>query len=290
MIDSRCGLRCTGCSWKQSHGCGGCGETQGHPFHGECPVAQCSIAKGLRHCGECPEIPCGKLYAYSYLDPEHGDRPQGARVAACREWAAAEGIQAWDKVLLTSAGFEGLGKRQRPQIVQAFRAMLGKPVSEARILFIPAAALDEEAKAMAQWCYDELVRIGVDTGRIVSYGLDGRLSAGEALTYDAVYFTGGDTAHLLKRIRETGFDLVVKRMVYAGKVYVGVSAGSLIATPNIGDPYDEDRAGLCLVNAYLSVHCKPGTPPRADLPLPHLPLTDSQALVVRWDGYQVIEN
>jgi hypothetical protein len=88
MIDSRCGLHCTGCKWKESHGCGGCIETQGHPFHGECPIATCCQNKGLTHCGECDILPCDKLYAYSYLDPEHGDKPQGARIAVCRQWAA----------------------------------------------------------------------------------------------------------------------------------------------------------------------------------------------------------
>lgn len=38
MVDSRCGLHCTGCEYKKTCGCGGCIETNGHPFHGECPV------------------------------------------------------------------------------------------------------------------------------------------------------------------------------------------------------------------------------------------------------------
>ena len=87
MIDSRCGLHCTGCTWKTSHGCGGCIETDGHPFHGECPVARCSIERGLSHCGECELIPCEQLCAYS-TDPEHGDNPSGARIEVCRKWAA----------------------------------------------------------------------------------------------------------------------------------------------------------------------------------------------------------
>lgn len=38
--------------------------------------------------------------AYSYLDPEHGNHPPGARVAVCRKWAAERGCQAWSSVLL----------------------------------------------------------------------------------------------------------------------------------------------------------------------------------------------
>ena len=47
MVDSRCGLHCTGCEYKETCGCGGCIETNGHPFHGECPVAVCCQDKGI---------------------------------------------------------------------------------------------------------------------------------------------------------------------------------------------------------------------------------------------------
>lgn len=87
MIDSRCGLHCTGCEYKESCGCGGCIETNGQPFHGECPVAICCQGKGFTHCGECSEIPCELLTQYS-CDPEHGDTPQGARIEQCKQWYA----------------------------------------------------------------------------------------------------------------------------------------------------------------------------------------------------------
>lgn len=86
MIDSRCGLHCTTCTFKEPCHCGGCMETSGHPFHGECPVAICCQEKGFVHCGECPQLPCDLLTQYS-CDPEHGDHPQGARIAQCRQWA-----------------------------------------------------------------------------------------------------------------------------------------------------------------------------------------------------------
>ena len=85
-IDSRCGLHCTGCEYKESCGCGGCIETNGHPFHGECPVAVCCQNKGIVHCGECPDIPCELLTQYS-CDSEHGDNPHGARIEQCKKWA-----------------------------------------------------------------------------------------------------------------------------------------------------------------------------------------------------------
>ena len=85
MIDTRCGLRCEGCAWKESHDCGGCIATNGHPFHGACPVATCCQEKQLLHCGLCDVFPCGLLKEYSY-DATHGDN--GARIEQCRAWTA----------------------------------------------------------------------------------------------------------------------------------------------------------------------------------------------------------
>lgn len=85
MVDSRCGLHCTGCGYKEACGCGGCIETKGQPFHGECPVAKCCQEKGFLHCGQCPDIPCDMLTGYS-CDPEHGDTPHGARIEQCKLW------------------------------------------------------------------------------------------------------------------------------------------------------------------------------------------------------------
>ncbi|MDR3119841.1 MAG: DUF3795 domain-containing protein [Clostridiales bacterium] len=87
-VQSRCGLLCKWCSYRESHSCRGCVETNGNPFHGECPVAKCCQDKGYAHCGECGDIPCELLRRYSYDDAEHGDNPPGARITMCRAWAA----------------------------------------------------------------------------------------------------------------------------------------------------------------------------------------------------------
>lgn len=292
-VDSRCGLHCTDCAWKESHGCGGCIETMGNPFHGECPVANCCQGKGLTHCGECDVIPCKTLYRYSYLDPEHGDKPQGLRVDVCRLWAAESGKQVWGNVLLTSAGwFDDVAGRVKANIRDRFLKMINETagdVKKAKVLFIPTAAVDDEAKLMAEKCMDELLGAGILKENIYTYDTDGSIALEAAMEYDALYFTGGDTGHLLKRIKETGFDEIIKKMVYANKVYVGASAGSIIATPNIGMPYDENTAGLALVNVYLSVHQPPDGKPRNDLPLPHIALTDNQALAVSMKSFEVVE-
>lgn len=83
MTDTRCGLSCKDCTYREPCNCKGCIATNGNPFHGECPVAACCQKKGFTHCGECPDIPCELLSQYS-CDPEHGDTPSGARIERCK--------------------------------------------------------------------------------------------------------------------------------------------------------------------------------------------------------------
>jgi len=288
MITSRCGLNCADCTYKTSHNCGGCIETAGRPFHGDCPIAVCCQNKGHAHCGECGVMPCKILYAYSY-DAEHGDDPPGARLATCRRRAAESGKHAWKNVLLTDSGFEDDDGKQKRNTTDRFLKMLDKPVAEAKVLFIPTAAVFDEAIKMAGLCFTELVNIGIKPENITAYDVDGTLSPEQAMEYDVIYFTGGSPGHLLKRLKETGFDETVKKMVYAGKVYVGVSAGSLIATPRIGKDFNGENAGLCFANVLFSFHNPEGTASRTDLPLPHIALTGRQALAVSWAGYELIE-
>jgi peptidase E len=204
----------------------------------------------------------------------------------------------WKNVLLTSAGFYDDDNDYSPRtaIIDRFAAMLGKPFSEAKVLFIPTAALgpDGPGQDYADWCRKELLSLGVPTENIVTHDIEDSMSEQDAMTFDAIYLIGGDTWYLSKRAKQTGFDEIIKKMVYANKVYVGISAGSMLAMAHfnvdgLSEPDPMDFAGLALICAYFTVHCEPGTPNRTDLPLPHISLTDNQALAVSWQGYELIE-
>ena len=88
-VQSRCGLLCDGCAFRESMGCAGCVALNGKPFWGECPVAACCKGKGYEHCGECADMPCDVLRGFSCGEDEHCDKPAGARLAVCRAWARA---------------------------------------------------------------------------------------------------------------------------------------------------------------------------------------------------------
>ena len=86
--------------------------------------------------------------------------------------------------------------------------------------------------------------------------------------FEAVYMEGGNSFYLLKSIRESGFDKVVKELIPKGLIYIGASAGSYVACPTIEmalwkhqDKYDHhgitDYTAMNLVPFLMSVHYKP---------------------------------
>ncbi|MFH1142279.1 MAG: Type 1 glutamine amidotransferase-like domain-containing protein [Candidatus Uhrbacteria bacterium] len=63
---------------------------------------------------------------------------------------------------------------------------------------------------------------------------------------DIIYVEGGNTFYLLEHVRKSGFDHKLKTLVDYEKVYVGVSAGSILAGQSIevGRYGDKDRCGV----------------------------------------------
>ena len=87
MIESRCGLLCGECEYREKMNCGGC-VAIAKPFWGDaCPVKSCCEGKKHKHCGECGEFPCDLLTQFSY-DKEQGD--DGKRIEQCKVWASAK--------------------------------------------------------------------------------------------------------------------------------------------------------------------------------------------------------
>lgn len=82
MIESRCGIKCNECEYKEKVNCTGC-VTISKPFWGECPVKTCCENKELENCGLCDQFPCDSLNQFAY-DKEQGD--DGARIKQCECW------------------------------------------------------------------------------------------------------------------------------------------------------------------------------------------------------------
>ena len=59
---------------------------------------------------------------------------------------------------------------------------------------------------------------------------------------DVIYVSGGNSFYLLEKAKESGFESVVKDLLSKGKKYIGTSAGSIIAGPDIYPAYYLDAA------------------------------------------------
>ncbi len=87
MIESRCGLLCSRCKFREQIPCAGCTEMK-KPFWGDsCPVKDCCEKRGQVYCGPCSEFPCALLHQFAY-DPEQGDN--GERIVQCKKWCGKE--------------------------------------------------------------------------------------------------------------------------------------------------------------------------------------------------------
>lgn len=85
MIESRCGIKCSECEYKEQMNCPGCMEIK-KPFWGDsCPLKSCSEERKLSNCGHCKEFPCEVLKQFAY-DKEQGD--EGARIEQCKSWCS----------------------------------------------------------------------------------------------------------------------------------------------------------------------------------------------------------
>ena len=180
------------------------------------------------------------------------------------------------KILLTSAGFETKAIRD------AFLGFIGKEPNKIKALFIPTAAIFPAAIAVLPKCMDDLLNIGIPAKNIKVFDLHRSMTVGELSEFDAVYFTGGSPQYLLDRINDTGFNMSLSDYVNNGGVYIGVSAGSIVAAGNLPN-------NLGYLKASLRVHLETGTAPGVfdNDAVTQIDLTNN-AVLIRDGRYEVI--
>lgn len=123
--------------------------------------------------------------------------------------------------------------------------------------------------------------------------------------YDVIYMSGGNTAYLLQQLQKTDSVSVICEKVKAGKIYIGTSAGSIIAGPKIPiyleDTEDiklDDYRGFGFTNIMAVPHW--GSPHFKDIYLegriqkayrddepPFLLINDHEYMVIAEDGSHI---
>lgn len=179
------------------------------------------------------------------------------------------------KLLLTSTGFEN------KNFEKMFLREIGKDAGKIKVIFVPTAAIDDEAKEMLPECMNDLLNAGILPDNILTYDLDYLLSFKEGKEYDAIYFCGGSTKHLINSINKIGFNSVLNELVDNGMFYIGVSAGSVVAS-------NEYPNNLGYIDCYIDVHCEEGSPCGIIENKDSILLTDNQAIWICGDKAEII--
>ena len=161
------------------------------------------------------------------------------------------------KLYLTSNGFED------SYVAERFKKVV-LPRDPRDISFLVISVQDNESDAFyLQKTKDELNKIGAIDIEVFELKEEKFNFKKE---YDVIYVCGGNTFVYLDRIRKTGIDKFIVDSVKSNRsIYVGVSAGSIIAGPDIeiagwgneGDPNDiglTDLRGLNLTNIVVYPH------------------------------------
>jgi len=89
--------------------------------------------------------------------------------------------------------------------------------------------------------------------------------ANDLSDFDAIYMSGGNSFYLLQQSQKSGFiDVIRDLVIHKGKFYIGTSAGSIVAGPDIYPVYCLDKAekapniqgyqGFGLVNFCIFPH------------------------------------
>lgn len=162
------------------------------------------------------------------------------------------------KLLLTSAGV------RNKTIADTLLDLHKKPVSDVKIGFVSTAANIEPGNK--DWFIRQLTNLQshgyawIDVVDIAAADVDWRA---RLAVVDVIVMSGGNTFYLLDQVRKSRFDTWLRENLEF-KVYVGISAGSIIVTPSIaiasidnGDvnvPAITDLTGLGFVPFEVSPH------------------------------------
>lgn len=68
--------------------------------------------------------------------------------------------------------------------------------------------------------------------------------------FDYIYLSGGNTSYLLQQSQKSGFVSLIKELIQNGKIYIGTSAGSIIAGPRLPDYFSDEEMELENKNGY----------------------------------------
>lgn len=132
------------------------------------------------------------------------------------------------KLLLTSGGLTN------DSIISALKDLIQKPFNKVNLAFIPTASNLE--KGDKWWLIEDLKtckELGFKAIDIVDISaLPKKVWKKRLEAADVLLFEGGNTYHLMYWINKSGLRKLLPRLL-KDKVYIGISAGTIVATPSL---------------------------------------------------------
>ena len=192
--------------------------------------------------------------------------------------------------------------------MQAITSIALERAEGTRLLYVPTAAYGENWEPDPETEILPFARAGFEV-EIFDLVDKNRVQTANALDRSHVVFVGGgNTFFLLRHMHESGFFDLIGPRVDAGLVYAGSSAGSVVATPDIGyaalvdDPSKGGRhgdTGLGFVDRPVLPHMDhaafaPYVRKIADrfeeAGMPYYGLCDNEAVLIDEDGPRLIRS
>jgi dipeptidase E len=164
------------------------------------------------------------------------------------------------KLLLTSAGITN------KSIAKALFELVGKKPEETSLVFVPTASNVE--KGDKDWLINDLINLKKQNFKQIEIAdisaVDKSIWLPKFEEADVLFFEGGNTYHLMEWINKSGLKELLPELLI-NKVYVGLSAGSMVTSKDLalsisqmvyGEDLDrtDELAGLNYVSFYFLPH------------------------------------
>ena len=199
--------------------------------------------------------------------------------------------------MLTSSGLD------TPKIKKKFLSLINKKVQNTKIAVIHTIQKPQYIEFVNN-VGRELVKTGLLHPHISYIDITRKKPSIKLSDYDAVYVCGGNTFYILDRLRKTGLYKSLKEFAKSGGVYIGSSAGSIIASSDIslagwGSEADKneinlkDLNGLNLTKISVFPHYKIRLKKEVEefqktVDYPVQKLKDRQALIIKGKTLQLL--
>jgi len=180
---------------------------------------------------------------------------------------------------------------------------LPKPITDCKIAYITTASKKVHDTSYMQKHMQKMDELNFSYTEIDIAGMNENELRKSLEGYDIVFVEGGNAYYLLKAVRDSGFEEIIKELISQGVVYIGSSAGSYIACPSIIMATFKERGfdrvgitdftGLNLVPFLIKAHYVPEMKKRLeddfnDLKYPLRVINDDQALLIQDSKVQLL--